>query len=59
MPEPYKRLLVHCHDMTSTLETFYGSPMRITVLSRELEAVDICARWCSNREEEHRRLSMA
>jgi chorismate-pyruvate lyase len=37
MPEPYKRLLVHCHDMTSTLEAFYGSVMRITVLSRELE----------------------
>jgi chorismate-pyruvate lyase len=37
MPEPYKRLLIHCHDMTSTLEGYYGSPMRITVLSRELE----------------------
>jgi len=38
MPEPYKRLLIHCHDMTSTLETYYGSPMKITVLSREVES---------------------
>jgi chorismate-pyruvate lyase len=37
MPEPYKRLLIHCHDMTSTLESHYASPMRIEVLSREVE----------------------
>ncbi len=37
MPKPYKRLLVHYHDMTSTLESFYGHSLRITVLSRELE----------------------
>lgn len=37
MPEPYKRLLIHCHDMTSTLEAHYASPMRIEVLSREVE----------------------
>ena len=36
MPEPYKRLLIHCHDMTSTLEGYYGKPMGITVLSREV-----------------------
>ena len=36
MPEPYKRLLIHCHDMTSTLEAHYGNPMRIEVLSREV-----------------------
>jgi len=37
MPEPYKRLLVHSQDMTSTLENFYGGPLGISVLSRELE----------------------
>jgi chorismate-pyruvate lyase len=36
MPEPFKRLLIHCHDMTSTLEGYYGNAMRITVLSREV-----------------------
>jgi chorismate-pyruvate lyase len=36
IPEPYKRLLVHCHDMTSTLESFYDRVLGITVLSREL-----------------------
>ena len=37
IPHPYHRLLVHSHDMTPTLETFYGQPMRIAVLSRECE----------------------
>jgi chorismate-pyruvate lyase len=37
VPEPYRRLLVHSHDMTPTLEGFYRQPMCIAVLSRERE----------------------
>lgn len=37
VPQPYQRLLVHSHDMTPTLEAFYGRPMRIALLSRERE----------------------
>ena len=35
VPEPYRTLLVHQSDMTSTLENFYGSPVRVEVLRRE------------------------
>jgi chorismate-pyruvate lyase len=34
VPEPYKTLLVHQHDMTSTLENFHGDTLRVRVLSR-------------------------
>ena|SRR6185503_12608671 len=37
VPEPYKRLLVHSNDMTSTLERFYEEPIQIRVLSRRQE----------------------
>lgn len=37
MPQPYKQLLVHSSDMTPTLEAFYRQPMRLVVLSRELQ----------------------
>lgn len=32
MPEPYKSLLVHNHDMTSTLEKFHGGRIHLTLL---------------------------
>lgn len=32
LPEPARRLLVHGQDMTSTLATFHGSPLRVEVL---------------------------
>ena len=35
VPEPYKRLLVHQGDMTSTLENFHGSKVKLNVLSRQ------------------------
>jgi chorismate-pyruvate lyase len=35
MPEPYKSLLVHHGDMTSRLENFHGSPMKLRVLNLE------------------------
>ncbi len=38
VPEPYKSLLVHSSDMTPTLEKFYGQPLGITVLNRELQS---------------------
>lgn len=37
MPEPYKSLLVHNHDMTSTLEKFHSSRIHLRILSRRLE----------------------
>jgi chorismate-pyruvate lyase len=35
VPEPYKRLLVHEHDMTPTLEKFHGERIHLAVLSRQ------------------------
>lgn len=32
MPEPYKSLLVHERDMTSTLERFHGAPCHVRAL---------------------------
>jgi hypothetical protein len=34
MPQPYRRLLVHTSDMTSTLTDYYGEPIALTVLDR-------------------------
>jgi chorismate-pyruvate lyase len=34
MPEPYRSLLVHQHDMTPTLEKFHHSPIHLQVLGR-------------------------
>ncbi len=36
MPEPYRQLLVHDRDMTSTLETFHGKPIHLEVLERQI-----------------------
>ena len=36
MPQPYKNLLVHDHDMTSTLSRFYQQPIRLRVLKSHL-----------------------
>jgi chorismate-pyruvate lyase len=38
VPEPYRALLVHQGDMTSRLEKFHGSPMKLRVLHREHES---------------------
>jgi hypothetical protein len=35
MPEPYKSLLVHDHDMTPTLETFHAARIHLRILGRE------------------------
>ena len=35
VPEPYRQLLVHERDMTSTLEQFHGSDLYIKALSSE------------------------
>ena len=40
VPEPYKRLLVHSSDMTSTLENFYEEPVHVRVLSRKQDGND-------------------
>jgi hypothetical protein len=35
MPDPYRSLLVHNGDMTSRLEQFHGSPMKLRILHVE------------------------
>lgn len=37
MPEPYRSLLVHDSDMTSTLERFYGERLELRLLARRVE----------------------
>jgi hypothetical protein len=34
LPQPAKRLLVHAHDMTSTLAAFHESALRVEILQR-------------------------
>lgn len=43
VPEPYKRLLVHEHHMTVTMEEFYHTPVVVKVLDRKREG-DIYSR---------------
>ena len=33
VPEPYRRLLVHTHHMTVTVERYYGSPVDVRVMA--------------------------
>jgi chorismate-pyruvate lyase len=40
VPEPYRGLLVHQNDMTSTLETFHGQQVHLRVLGRERRGED-------------------
>ena len=40
IPEPYKSLLVHQHDMTSTLENFYGGRIRLQIVGRDRKGSD-------------------
>ena len=35
VPEPFRTLLVHSHDMTPTLEQFYGENLHLRVFRRE------------------------
>ncbi len=35
VPQPYRALLVHSHDMTPTLEAFYRQPIALKVLGHE------------------------
>jgi hypothetical protein len=37
LPEPDRRLLVHSHDMTSTLAAFHESSLRVEILQRRRE----------------------
>jgi hypothetical protein len=37
IPEPYRSLLVHKHDMTSTLERHWGEPMTLRVLASRFD----------------------
>lgn len=42
VPEPYKSLLVHKSDMTSTLEKFYGEKLHVAVLWRDVRENEYC-----------------
>src|SRR5262245_16980373 len=37
LPEPYRRLLVHSHHMTVTVEEYFGSKVDVKVLDRRLD----------------------
>jgi chorismate-pyruvate lyase len=37
VPEPYRRLIVHEHDMTPTLEAFHGERIHLRLLARRQE----------------------
>jgi hypothetical protein len=34
VPQPYKSLLVHQNDMTSTLENYHGAPIHLRIVSK-------------------------
>jgi hypothetical protein len=36
IPEPFRRMLVHKSDMTSTLEKYHGEPLELLVLDRAI-----------------------
>lgn len=38
LPEPARRLLVHPHDMTSTLADFHGSALQVEILQQRRQA---------------------
>lgn len=40
IPEPFRRLLVHDHDMTSELERFHKSPIDLRVLQCQRDGAD-------------------
>lgn len=40
VPEPYKSLLVHDRDMTSTLENFHGQRLHLRLIGRQLSGDD-------------------
>lgn len=40
VPEPYKRLLVHDRDMTSTLEQHHGKGVHLRLIGRQVSADD-------------------
>jgi chorismate-pyruvate lyase len=42
VPEPYRSLLVHKADMTSTLEKHHGSPVHIVILTQETRGNEYC-----------------
>jgi chorismate-pyruvate lyase len=42
LPEPYRSLLVHGTDMTSTLENFYKDRLRVEMLGRHVSGQEYC-----------------
>jgi len=42
MPEPFRRLLVHTHHMTVTVEAFYGQAVDVRVLDARLTGDTYC-----------------
>ena len=42
LPEPYRGLLAHEEDMTSSLESFFGQPLRLKILGTRAEPGRLC-----------------
>jgi hypothetical protein len=53
-PEPYKRLLVHEHHMTVTMEEFHCSPVAVEVLDRKLDGDIYCRKILLRRKNDGR-----
>src|SRR5579863_2408897 len=53
-PEPYKRLLVHEHHMTVTMEEFYHTSVLVRVLDRKLEGDIYCRKILLERADDGR-----
>src|SRR5579863_9180158 len=34
LPEPYRRMLVHNHHMTVTMESYHGCPVQVRIMDR-------------------------
>jgi chorismate-pyruvate lyase len=54
MPEEYRRLLVHNHHMTVTMEQFHGSPVNVRVLQAKREGSHYMRRILLARQTDQR-----
>jgi chorismate-pyruvate lyase len=54
VPEPYRQLLVHGHDMTPTLERFHGERIHLRLLARALEGETLSRQVVLLLNESHR-----
>jgi chorismate-pyruvate lyase len=54
VPEPYRTLLVHDHDMTPTLEAFHRERIHLRVIERRLAGDSLCRQVVLTLDESER-----